>query len=64
MPNGEKIHLGEKTRTNSATTEFSPATNTLSSISLFNGNKLLLIEHGKEIYQLRITKSNKLILTK
>jgi len=31
---------------------------------LFEGNSVLLIQHGDQQYQLRITKENKLILTK
>lgn len=31
---------------------------------LFRGKKVVIIEHDGKIYQLRITKENKLILTK
>ncbi|MDC9724608.1 MAG: hemin uptake protein HemP [Gammaproteobacteria bacterium] len=34
------------------------------SITLFQGEKSIIIEHQNEHYFLRITKSNKLILTK
>ena len=35
-----------------------------SSQSLFNGQQEILIEHAGHIYRLRITRQNKLILTK
>lgn len=37
---------------------------TVDSKQLFVGTKTLFIQHGDQQYQLRITKENKLILTK
>jgi hemin uptake protein HemP len=36
----------------------------LSSAALFGGQREIVIRHGREEYRLRITKANKLILTK
>lgn len=36
----------------------------LRSEALFNGRQELLIRHGDELYRLRLTRMNKLILTK
>ncbi|MGE4372935.1 MAG: hemin uptake protein HemP [Xanthobacter sp.] len=36
----------------------------LDSRDLFSGGRLITIAHGKQIYQLRLTAQNKLILTK
>jgi len=40
------------------------AAETIKSSQLFRNSKELVIEHGNEIYRLRITKQDKLILTK
>ncbi len=42
----------------------SSAVHTVKSQTLFNGARVLRIVHGEQAYQLRITKENKLILTK
>lgn len=36
----------------------------IDSVTLMNGRRELIIRHGEETYRLRITASNKLILTK
>jgi len=40
------------------------ANNRIDSQSLFDGNREIVIAHGSEIYRLRVTAQNKLILTK
>lgn len=41
-----------------------PATPVVDSITLMSGRRELIIRHGAESYRLRVTASNKLILTK
>jgi hemin uptake protein HemP len=41
-----------------------PATPVVDSTTLMNGRRELIIRHGAESYRLRVTTSNKLILTK
>lgn len=41
-----------------------PAPLIVDSVTLMGGRRELLIRHGEETYRLRITASNKLILTK
>ncbi|MDP2333098.1 MAG: hemin uptake protein HemP [Reyranella sp.] len=41
-----------------------PATPVVDSVTLMNGRRELIIRHGAESYRLRVTASNKLILTK
>jgi hemin uptake protein HemP len=41
-----------------------PATQVVDSTTLMNGRRELIIRHGAESYRLRVTASNKLILTK
>lgn len=48
------------TQTNTRST----ADRSISSQDLFAGQKWIIIQHGQHEYQLRITKENKLILTK
>jgi hemin uptake protein HemP len=40
------------------------ATPVIDSVTLMGGRRELMIRHGNELYRLRITASNKLILTK
>jgi hemin uptake protein HemP len=40
------------------------ANNRIDSHALFEGNREIVIAHGTEIYRLRVTAQNKLILTK
>jgi hemin uptake protein HemP len=40
------------------------ANNRIDSQALFDGNREIVIAHGSEIYRLRVTAQNKLILTK
>ncbi|HEY4168213.1 MAG TPA: hemin uptake protein HemP [Reyranella sp.] len=40
------------------------ATPVIDSVTLMGGRRELLIRHGNDLYRLRITASNKLILTK
>ena len=52
-------------RTNEADTNRpDPATPVVDSITLMSGRRELIIRHGAESYRLRVTASNKLILTK
>ncbi len=39
-------------------------TSTVESVALMGGQRELIIQHGAERYRLRVTASNKLILTK
>ncbi len=41
-----------------------PATPVVDSIALMSGRRELIIRHGADNYRLRVTASNKLILTK
>jgi hemin uptake protein HemP len=41
-----------------------PAPRTLTTAELFEGRREIVIAHGEEEYRLRITRANKLILTK
>lgn len=41
-----------------------PSTPVVDSVTLMNGRRELIIRHGAESYRLRVTASNKLILTK
>lgn len=41
-----------------------PAAPTVDSVTLMSGRRELIIRHGSESYRLRVTASNKLILTK
>lgn len=41
-----------------------PATPTVDSVTLMCGRRELIIRHGTDAYRLRVTASNKLILTK
>ncbi|NQW51937.1 MAG: hemin uptake protein HemP [Rhodospirillales bacterium] len=41
-----------------------PNTPTVESFTILNGRRELMIQHGTEMYRLRLTASNKLILTK
>jgi hemin uptake protein HemP len=41
-----------------------PATPVVDSVTLMSGRRELIIRHGAESYRLRVTASNKLILTK
>jgi hemin uptake protein HemP len=43
--------------------EMAPATS-VDSFTLLNGRRELAIRHGDDVYRLRLTASNKLILTK
>ena len=45
-------------------TDPAPARPVLTSAALFGGRREILIRHGAEEYRLRITRANKLILTK
>lgn len=59
--------MNEQTKTPQqipATSQSNPATQRISSRELFNGGNELLIEHAGHKYRLRITRQNKLILTK
>ena len=38
--------------------------NVIPSTELFNGKREILIQHGQELYRLRVTKAGKLILNK
>ena len=40
------------------------ANNRIDSQALFDGSREIVISHGSEIYRLRVTAQNKLILTK
>lgn len=52
------------TRPDDAGGEPADAATTVDSATLLKGRRELLIRHGAETYRLRITASNKLILTK
>jgi hemin uptake protein HemP len=41
-----------------------PNTPAVESFAILNGRRELMIQHGAEMYRLRLTASNKLILTK
>jgi hemin uptake protein HemP len=41
-----------------------PSTSVIDSTTLMSGGRELIIRHGAESYRLRVTASNKLILTK
>ncbi|MSP76074.1 MAG: hemin uptake protein HemP [Rhodospirillaceae bacterium] len=41
-----------------------PSTPVVDSVTLMSGRRELIIRHGTESYRLRVTASNKLILTK
>jgi hemin uptake protein HemP len=42
----------------------SPAPSVVDSVTLMSGGRELIIRHGADTYRLRVTASNKLILTK
>ena len=52
------------TRAGPARPEEQGADTSVDSTALMNGKRELLIRHGEELYRLRLTASNKLILTK
>jgi hemin uptake protein HemP len=56
--------MREGAATAAATTGADGEVRTLSTRKLFGGNRVLRIEHDGEIYTLRLTRNNKLILTK
>ena len=45
-------------------TATSPVPSVVDSVTLMNGGRELIIRHGADTYRLRVTASNKLILTK
>lgn len=52
-------------RTNESEADRSdPSTPVVDSVTLMSGRRELIIRHGAESYRLRVTASNKLILTK
>ena len=63
--NGEQCGDSEvqAPRAPEAVAELTPAP-LVDSITLMNGRRELAIRHGADIYRLRLTASNKLILTK
>lgn len=56
--------LSHATRPNEAGRETTDSTSSVESTALMKGRRELLIRHGAETYRLRLTASNKLILTK
>ena len=68
MSNGAEDGPGRKSaqkiRTNLNSSAIPLTGNRIDSVDLFAGSREILISHGEDIYRLRLTAQNKLILTK
>jgi hemin uptake protein HemP len=66
-PRGGEKHMNQLPRTARASdveAERTDPTPSVDSVALMGGRRELIIRHGADAYRLRVTASNKLILTK